>query len=156
MLPSRDFGVCRVKVGLLILRDCKEPAVAECCRCGRAVCGLHQVLRPQFTYCPECAAQVEQSGQDPNAVPAAPVPPTAGALPDANLERVRQRQEYYRDYGYCPYYYGHHYYFSDSDYHVFGEKGHVVRHEPPASSEPSGSFQASESAEENLDDALES
>ena len=93
---------------------------------------------------------MEQAGQDPNAEPGPPGPQAAGAPPDPNVERVRQRQEYYRDYDYRPYYYGHHYYFSDSDYHVFGDKSHVVRHERPESAAPS------QPPGDNLDDALES
>ena len=164
MLPSRDFGVCRVKVGLLILRDCKEPAVAECCRCGRGVCGLHQVIRPEFTYCPECAAGLEQTEQDriaqdpsgrdqrgpdqtrPEPTGPEPTGPEPGGREPA-VERVYQRRRYYQDYDYRPYYFGHHYYFSDSDFHTFGEQRHVVHHERPESAQP---------ANDNLDDAMES
>ena len=124
-MPARnDLGTCRCKVGLLFLHDCNEVAIDLCGRCGRPICAMHQVVMPRATCCPECAASQEPDAQgEPNAGAQTP----EGS---AQVDSVLRRRQYYHDYEYQPYYWGHHVYFSDNDYRVFDEKD-VVQHEMP-------------------------
>lgn len=115
---------CRAKVGLLVLRDCGNPAVAECPGCGKAVCAEHIVAAPGGTMCPECAARD-------------PLAPSAGAV-----GRARTRRDYYDDYGYEPYYYGGPGYFSRRDYETMEERAKGI--EAPLSEQDQGLAAAGE------------
>jgi len=87
-------GNCKAKKGLLVLRECGQPAVGACGKCGIQVCQQHQVLISQTgaVLCPDCAAQDEKMA------------------PTGHVGRSRRRSRYYSHYGY---YGGHHH---DHDY----------------------------------------
>ena len=102
---------CQAKMGMLVLRDCGQAAVAACDTCGRPVCGAHQTPVAAGIACPECAAQDE------------------GVAEAGPVKRARRRSRWYRSYGYRPYYYHHygpgyhHHYYSDHDYRTFDDTG---------------------------------
>lgn len=94
--------VCQARVGLLFLRDCGRPALADCRFCGRPVCDEHQVLSFEGVSCPECAAAREDLDRLP----------TGG-------KQAKDRRRYYEENEYYPYYFGTSRYFSDGDYRTF-------------------------------------
>jgi hypothetical protein len=99
MPDETSYGICHARVGLLVLRDCGKPAVANCRLCGRSLCDAHQVLTEDGATCPECIARQEQFGTPADAATAA-----------------RSRNRYYALYDYDPFYTGSFHYYSDHDY----------------------------------------
>ena len=106
-----ESALCRSKVGLLCLRDCNQPAVGTCEVCGRPICRDHQAFAAGKLTCPECAAGKKD------------------AKDKGQVRWHRRRARYYHGYGYQPYYFGCHYYYSDHDYRSF-DPGEAVQHEP--------------------------
>ncbi len=104
MRLGKHVGPCRAKKGLLFLRDCEAPASALCTRCGRTICHEHTVKLAAGPLCPECAAQMD----DGQRAATSPV-----------VMRAARRRRSYAYHGYLPYYYGHHRYYSDSDFRTF-------------------------------------
>ncbi len=107
-------GNCKAKKGMLVLRECGEPATASCSMCGIPVCQKHVVPTEQGVACPECAAMKTKIPQGPQGV----------------VGRARRRRSYYGHYGYSPYYYGYHgyggrHYWSDDDYDSMDEREDV-------------------------------
>jgi len=144
MPDETSYGICHARVGLLVLRDCGEPAVANCRQCGRSLCGAHQVLTEDGPTCPECIARQEQFGTPTDAATAA-----------------RSRNRYYDRYGYDPFYTGSSHYYSDHDYRTLdaGSASQAVA----ASPVPTGADEREEGGEEgqsadtdDLDDFMES
>ncbi|MEW5725264.1 MAG: hypothetical protein AB1896_19275 [Thermodesulfobacteriota bacterium] len=140
---TRDFtvrGFCQAKKGLLFLRDCGAPALAQCHLCGRPVCEAHQVLSEKGPQCPECAAQ-SQPGD---------ILTRSAGRGDAT-SRAWLRGDYYDRYHYLPWYFGHASYYSDRDYRTFDEA---------RSEEAAAAVAAREGAEDvdfsDLDDFAES
>ncbi len=94
---------CKHKLGLLSLRDCKEPANDKCAGCGRPVCPTHlkqfQVGEVVRNLCVEC--YVQRVGKE-NAL-------------ETGVDREYHRRDWYRRSSYRPYYYGnsHHHYQHD-------------------------------------------
>ena len=104
---------CRAKVGMLVLRDCRERARAVCDLCGRPVCNAHQSPCQQGIACPECAAEATTTEQQ-----------KAAAAPE--VKKARRRRRWYRQRHYRPYYFGHRHgyydhYYSDQDYRTFDD-----------------------------------
>ena len=97
-MDDQIVSKCKAKVGMLILRDCGELASEKCASCGIPICLDHMTNLPgKGLVCPNCA------DSDPD---------TADKHP---FSRTRRRRHYHSHYGYSPYYYGHHRYYSDSD-----------------------------------------
>ena len=71
---------CQARMGLLVLRDCGDPATGFCGQCGKAICAAHQT----GTSCPECAVAQGQDASDPNA------------------QQAASRNAYYQQYGQAP------------------------------------------------------
>ena len=95
-----------MKVGLLSLRDCSRSAGEVCALCRRPVCKKHLKQAEKGPTCHECL------GMDPNHA-------------DRGYTRgVRRRRQYYRSYGYAPFYYGSDRYYSDCDYRSFDHREH--------------------------------
>lgn len=92
---------CQCKSGFFALRDCGQPAVAQCATCSRAMCHTHAAVESRFTQCRDCWAKANQSA-DPAQ--------RTGAYDDDWAQSYRSR--YYAA-GYAPIYTGthyHHYY----------------------------------------------
>ena len=92
---------CQCKSGFFALRDCGQPAVAQCEACSRAMCHTHAAVESRFTQCRDCWAKANQSA-DPTQ--------RAGTYDDDWAQSYRSR--YYAA-GYAPIYTGthyHHYY----------------------------------------------
>jgi len=97
-------GKCGAKKGLLVLRECGEPAIGACSGCSAQICQKHQVINQQgAVLCPDCAAN-DQS-----------------LAPQGHVGRSRRRSYYYGHYGY-PYHYGH---FHDHDRHSVDSRDEV-------------------------------
>ena len=88
---------CQCKSGFFALRDCGQPAVAQCEACSRAMCHAHAAVESRFTQCRDCWAKANQSA-DPAQ--------RAGTYDDAWAQSYRSR--YYAA-GYAPIYTGTHY-----------------------------------------------
>ena len=52
---------CQCKSGFFALRDCGQPAVAQCEACSRAMCHAHAAVESRFTQCRDCWAKANQS-----------------------------------------------------------------------------------------------
>lgn len=98
-MVAGGFGKCRTAVGMLVLRECGQPANQVCVMCNKPICEAHQAPTKQGIACPECAASLPGEEAPPAAV------------------RVRRRQQYYSHYHYTPLY------FYDDDYHAFDRRG---------------------------------
>jgi len=105
------FGKCKTQVGMLVLRDCGEPALGVCVTCNRPICQRHQVPTSQGVTCPDCAAQLP-NGQS-----------------HREVQRVRYRSGYYSYYGYHP----HH--FHDHDYDSFDQSRQAAKPAGPKSAD---------------------
>ena len=46
---------CQASFGLLVLRECGQPAAGACSSCGKMLCAMHQVMGPGGMACPECS-----------------------------------------------------------------------------------------------------
>jgi hypothetical protein len=93
-------GNCKAKKGLLVLRECGQPAIGACGKCGIPVCQQHQIIISQtgMVYCPECAAQDAQMA------------------PTGHVGRARRRTRYYTHYGYYGGHWHTHDYFTERDH----------------------------------------
>jgi len=97
------MATCKQKIGLLTLRDCKEPVVGSCERCNRPVCAEHHKAARGQNLCVECYLQ------DIDEVRAA----------SAGVQREYARRQSYRETGYQPYYYGDSPMYGDEAYEYF-------------------------------------
>ncbi len=100
-------ATCKHKVGLLSLRDCKEPAETKCKICARPVCQKHRKKRrieeKIHFVCVECYLQAVSEKKDQ----------------DEDLGWQHRRRRYYQRSGYRPYYYGHSRRYREDDYDYF-------------------------------------
>jgi DNA-directed RNA polymerase subunit RPC12/RpoP len=120
MEDYRDSQTCKVKTGLLFLRDCGSMVVNQCIKCGRPICRAHSIESEQGIICPECAAP-EKKYQNVSGV-----------------KSSAQRQELYNNHGYAPYYYGYYHYYSDNDYKTFDNR-EIIHENPPEDAPDFGS-----------------
>jgi len=51
--------ICQWQSGLLVMRECGQPAMAGCSMCGRSICMAHSVPGPNGMACPQCASSAE-------------------------------------------------------------------------------------------------
>jgi hypothetical protein len=58
---------CECKTGFFSLRDCGQPAMAQCQSCSRAMCHAHAAAESRFAECRDCWARRVQDG-DPRMV----------------------------------------------------------------------------------------
>jgi hypothetical protein len=127
-------GTCQSRKGLLFLRDCGEPAVAECQRCGRELCDAHRMFEEAELVCPECSAPGAHRGE-------------------AGENDPHWRDRYYNQYDYRPHYWSTYSYTSD-DYGTFD------RSRQPAAgtgtAQPEASDVSGPSDRHELDDPMES
>ena len=72
---------CQCPAGLLVLRECGEPAFGACGFCGRALCVMHQTPGPDGIACPECASTRQDYEET------------------SESEAAATRKEYYDEYG---------------------------------------------------------
>lgn len=104
--------VCKHKLGLLSLRDCKAPAVAKCENCGRPVCQEHQKVlsidQKDSVLCVECYLERASETDTPH---------------DHN---EYQRHSFYRSTGYRPYYYGQSQRYGQEDYEYFDHEAETA------------------------------
>ena len=144
MPDDTNHGSCHARVGLLIVRDCGKPAVANCLLCGRALCVVHQVFTEDGPTCPECIARDEQFGTPTEAVVAA-----------------RSRNRYYSLYNYDPSYSGTSHYYSDHDYRTLDARPDLQAVEaspdyPTGADEEDGGGEGWSADTDDLDDFMES
>ena len=96
---------CKHKLGLLSLRECREPAVVTCSQCDRPVCKEHYKQFEDENLCIECYLQriSEQEAQR------------------NGLDQEYRRQSYYHNQGYSPYHdsYRDHTSYREEDYRAF-------------------------------------
>ena len=98
---------CMARTGFLTLRDCGNPAVANCSDCGRSVCGEHL----SGTQCLDCSSRAV--GGEPTAF-------------DHDDYAYRYRRWYYGQTHYQPIYGGRNPndpYYDDFDYRSFDAAG---------------------------------
>lgn len=50
---------CQWQSGLLVMRECGQPAAGSCAMCGRSICMVHGVPGPNGTACPQCASSAD-------------------------------------------------------------------------------------------------
>ena len=63
---GKSFKICEEIVGLLVLRRCSKPAVAECSQCGKKLCKDHIVRDQQGrVLCLECARNIDGLQEHP-------------------------------------------------------------------------------------------
>ena len=95
---------CKFKIGLLNLRDCKQPVSAHCGSCNRPICSEHsRSSEDENTLCLECYAQQAPEKES-----------------DDDVSYVEQRRDIYETSGFHGVYFGHtmtHY--GSDDYEVF-------------------------------------
>lgn len=48
---------CLFKGGFFILRDCENPAMTACNKCGKPACNAHLSSESKYTTCIECSAK---------------------------------------------------------------------------------------------------
>ncbi|MBF0549809.1 MAG: hypothetical protein HQK60_04675 [Deltaproteobacteria bacterium] len=128
----KDFSQlsCRSKKGLLFLRDCAELASAWCGRCGRPICSRHQMMVESLLACPECAAALEKEGPQDSEYTAdwSEVSEPVADRPQDGVSEVQERNRFYVEFGYIPFFYGSHHYYSDSDFQTFDNR--FIEHDP--------------------------
>jgi len=100
---------CQSKRGFFSLRDCSQPAIAQCATCQRAMCHEHSSVESKFTQCRDCWARAQQTDSGD------------GDYGDGWAYNYRHR--YYSS-GYSPIYTGHHYhhYYDDYDTRSFDKR----------------------------------
>jgi hypothetical protein len=116
---------CRAKRGFFSLRDCGDPADAQCVDCKRPMCSLHRSPSSGYTRCLDCEARK----------------PVAEAVVADDLSDpvwpYRYRRRYYHSHHYSPTYVGRYYdnYYNDYDYRTFDSD---MRRDRSFSSDDSG------------------
>ena len=107
-MSSKHGAICKVKIGLLFLRDCGNEVSGQCAACGRPVCTKHISEAEKGPVCPECAIDND--------------------WPDVtdSLKMVTKRRKYNLKYKYRPFYKskggGGSQVYSDWDYRIFEER----------------------------------
>lgn len=103
-MDFRKENECKVKKGLLFLKDCGKKAKKSCEVCNRPVCSEHRLDYENKIYCPECAEKQKIHSSH------------------LNVRDARTRREYYDDCAYIPIYYGNSRFYSDSDFETFEDQ----------------------------------
>ncbi|MBF0509804.1 MAG: hypothetical protein HQK57_12885 [Deltaproteobacteria bacterium] len=155
----KDFSKlsCRTKKGLLFLRDCAEIASAWCGRCGRPICSRHQMMVESLLACPECAAALEREEPQDSEYSTGwedvreEVYDRLADTPQAALNTTQERNRLYVEFGYIPFFYGSHHYYSDSDFQTFDNR--FIDHDPK---DGPIMAQAGQTAKDDTGDELES
>jgi hypothetical protein len=99
--PNSPTGNCKAKKGMLVLRECGQPAIGACGGCGIPICAAHQVIGfNNQVLCPDCAARDQNM------------------KPTGYVGRSRRRDRYYSYYGYMPLY---HHHYHDHDYNTVAD-----------------------------------
>ncbi|MBF0496113.1 MAG: hypothetical protein HQK58_05990 [Deltaproteobacteria bacterium] len=151
----KDFSglSCRSKKGLLFLRDCAESASAWCGRCGRPICSRHQMMVESLLACPECAAVAKEEGPQNSEYTSdwEDVYASTADAPRSAVSETQERNRLYVEFGYIPFFYGSHHYYSDSDFQTFDNR--FIDHDPK-----DGPIlaQAGQTAKDDTGDELES
>ncbi len=92
---------CECKSGFYSLRDCGQPATAQCQVCNRAMCREHAAPQSLYAQCRDCWARQQQQGPDADA---------RGRFRDQDYDdwAYHYRNRHYAE-GYAPIYVGTHY-----------------------------------------------
>lgn len=72
---------CQWQMGVLVMRECGQPAAAGCAICSRPICAAHTMMGQNGPACPGCAAH------------------TAGYGENDDTEIAGARDQYYSQYG---------------------------------------------------------